>query len=945
MNNGWNRREALGAISAGATVAIGPGASAAVGRAGIGGGRLEVEWLRDPVGIDSLRPRFTWDIHAADGTRAVRQNAYRVILASSLASLARGVGDIWDSGRVVDGLGRARPAQPLRLASHTDYCWAVMLWDQRARSGGWSVPARFVTGIVDPADWQARWIAGGPDLPPPPPHARGFSRELAGDTQLPLFRRAFTAATVPERAIVSLVGLGQYELRVNGQGVTDSILNPGWSDYSKTVLYDSYDITRYVRIGENVLGVILGNGMYNVEHKPGRYTKFVDSFGPPKLLLQLSLHFRDGRVEHVASDGSWQTAPGPILFSSIYGGEDVDARLEPAGWDAPGTVEGLWSPVSEVAGPGGRLLASGIPPVVVANTLAPVRITQPKRGVYVYDFGENFAMRPVLVAKGEAGARVTLKPGETLDSQGLVTQSSFAAAPDRAVSFSYTLAGRGEERFVPRFTYIGSRYIELTGAVPSGHEGDRSLPIAISMQSQFVHSGIDQVGDFDSSDELLVRIHHLIRQALLSNTVSVLTDCPHREKLGWLEQTYLNAATVFCNEDAITLYEKMVRDIADAQQIDGMVPGIAPEYIAFVNSDGSDMIWRNSPEWGIAAVLSPWAAFRSYGDTQVLARAYPAMARYLAYLASRANDHILDFGMGDWYDIGPNPPGPSQLTSRALTGTLVYYQGLEACSQIAALLGRSAAESARYGAHAAEVARAFNARFLKGDGLYDTASQTAQAMPLALNVVPPGQRAAALARLVRAIRATGYGVTAGDVGFHYVVEALAKGWRNDVVFEMMSVTDRPSYGYQLAHGATALAEAWDADPRHSLDHFMLGHGDGWLYRSLAGIRVDFGTSVPDEIITLAPNPVGHIRSASATYHSVLGQIACSWTRKDSAIAIDATIPAGSVATVRVPTSRPEAVQEHSRPAARAPGVRSSRAVAGGLELVAGSGRYRFLAPL
>lgn len=944
MSNGWNRREAMGAIAAGAAVAVGPGSSAAAGRAGIGGERLRVEWLHDPVGIDSRRPRFTWEIEGPDGVRGIRQSACRVIVASSAARLARGEGDVWDSGRVVEGLARARPRQPLRLASHSDYHWAVMLWDESGRSGGWSAPARFVTGIINPADWRARWIAAGPDLPPGRPHARGWSKEIAGNTQLPLLRRAFTAATAPARAIVSVIGLGQYELRVNGQPVTDSILNPAWSDYAKTVLYDSYDVTRHVRTGQNMLGVMLGNGMYNVEHKPGRYTKFVDSFGRPKLLLQLSLYFRDGRIQHVVSDGSWQTAPGPILFSSIYGGEDVDARLEPPGWDLPGTAGGFWSAASEVAGPGGHLVASGIPPVIVAATLPTVAITQPKSGVYVYDFGENVAMRPVLIVKGQAGARVTLKPGETLDSEGLVTQSSFAAASGRAVSFSYTLAGRGEERFVPRFTYIGSRYVELTGAVPSGHAGDPSLPVAAAMQSQFVHSGVGQVGDFESSDTLLVRIHHLIRQALLSNTVSVLTDCPHREKLGWLEQTYLNAATVFYNDDAITLYEKMVRDIADAQQIDGMVPGIAPEYVAFINPDGSDTIWRNSPEWGIAAVLSPWAAFRAYGDSEVLARAYPAMERYLAYLASRANDHIVDFGMGDWYDIGPKPPGPSQLTSRALTGTLVYYQGLEACARIATLLGRPAAESARYGALAAEVARAFNARFFKGGGLYDTGSQTAQAMPLALDVVPAPQRAAALARLVRAIRATRYGVTAGDVGFHYVIEALEQGGRNDVVFDMMSVTDRPSYGYQLAQGATALAESWDADPHHSLDHFMLGHGDGWLYRSLAGIRVDFAAVVP-EIITLAPNPVGNIGSASATYHSVLGQIACSWTRKQSAIAMDVVIPAGSVATVRVPTFRPEAVHEHSRPAAQASGVRSSRRVAGGLELVVGSGRYRFLAPL
>jgi len=929
---GPDRRELLGSLAV-ATWAF-PGVAAAAPSAGpIAGGLLRTEWLVDPVGLDTLRPRFTWKI-AADDTRGVRQSGYRLVVGSSRAAVAQGRGDLWDSGRVSADRPAAQAPRPLRLRSHTPYHWAVMLWDGDGRPGRWSEPARFVTGMLDPAEWQAQWIAARADRPQPV-HVRGSSKVVEDDLRLPIFRCDFTAGFVPVQAFVSVVGLGQHELSVNGAAVTSSLLNPAWSDYAKTVLYDTYDVTRLIRPGANALGVMLGNGMYNVERAKGRYTKFVDSFGSPKLLLRLTLIGAGGEIQHVVSDAGWQTRPGPILFSSIYGGEDVDGRFDLPGWDRPGKAGEGWFPVLAVKGPGGQLRAQGVPPIVVAERLKPVAVTHPSAGVAVYDFGENFAGRPELVLRGPAGAKVSLLPGEALGPDGLPNQRSYNARPDAAVSFSYVLAGRGEERFVPRFSYQGFRYLQVTA--------DPGVEV-VSATGQFIHADMAQVGEFDSSNGLFVRIHGMINQSVRSNMMSVLTDCPHREKLGWLEQTYLNASTILCNRDAITLYEKMVVDIADAQQANGMVPGIAPEYVAFINPDGTDMIYRNSPEWGISAVLSPWAAYRTYGDPAVLERGYPAMQRYLAYLATQAKGGLLDFGMGDWYDVGPKDPGPSQLTSRAVTATLVWYEGLITAARIATVLGRAPAEAARYQQQASAVARAFLQRFAKGDGLFDTGSQTAQAMPLALGIVPAAERDAAMKRLVAAIRATGNGVTAGDVGFHYVVDALTAGGRDDVMFDMMSVTDRPSYGYQLAHGATALAESWDANPTKSLNHFMLGHGEGWLYQSLAGVRVDFAAGAPERVLTFAPRPVGDVRSAGARYRSVLGQVECRWERRGAAFALDATVPAGATATVRVPTMRPDAVREAGGRAVAARGVRSSRQVDGALELVVGSGRYRFLAP-
>ncbi|WP_443751324.1 family 78 glycoside hydrolase catalytic domain [Asticcacaulis solisilvae] len=872
----------MGAASAAGLLAALPAAGKA---ATATAGDLRVEWLTGPVGIDSLQPRFRWVLTAPQGARDVQPGPVRVIVASSEAFLKTRRGDIWDSGLVTGSALTVTPPAPLNLASHTPYYWAVATEEGAAQ---WSEPSQWVTGVID--GWRGRWIAAKPD-PVQTPHVRGQTMALAApeDTVLPIFRTDFMAEAVT-RAVVSIAGLGHFELTVNGQPVTDSLLDPGWTEYDRTVFYCTYDVTRWVRAGGNRLGVRLGNGMYNTERVPGRKTKFSQSYGAPKFSLHMTLFMADGSVRHVISDESWQATEGPILFSSIYGGEDVDARRERPGWDtvADSNTDG-WRAALEAPAPKGQLKAQPIPPVRQHRRFDPVKITEPKPGVFVYDLGENFAGRPDMVVRGPAGAKVRLRPCETLAEDGTVWQRSFNAGPEKGwVEWNYILAGQGDESFVPRFSYHGFRYLQV-------EPGEAEI---VSIAGQFCYADLTQAGRFDCSDPLFVRIHKLIERAVLSNSYSVLTDCPHREKLGWLEQSHLNALTVFYNRDAITLYEKMARDIADTQKADGMVPGIAPEYVQFLNPDGSDADARNSPEWGGAVVLAPWAAYRQYGDSRILRDAWPAMQRYAGYLASRARGHILDFGLGDWYDYAPDGKlGPSQLTSRALSGTATYFQVLDTLARVAHVLGQPGDD---YRLCAAEVRSAFNARFFNpGAGSYDRGSQTANAMPLALGMVPDGQGSRVLDALVRAVRASRNGVTAGDVGFHYVVRALTENGRDDVLSDMMSVTDRPSYGYMLARGATALTEAWNADPTKSLNHFMLGHAEGWLFGAVGGIRVDFADA-DGRVITVAPRPVGTLNHADVSHRTVFGDVRSRWRRKGGRIEMDVDIPPGALARIVVP---------------------------------------------
>lgn len=941
-----SRRATLALVGGAASVGLLPmHASAAAFETGLIAHSLRVEWLTDPVGIDTLRPRLRWLFKAAEGARNVAAAAIRVVVASSPDKLAARVGDVWDSGVRRGNRFSIAPSKALPLISHTPYWWAVEVVEPSG-ARRWSAPARFVTGILDPAEWRGSWIMARPEKVRGD-HVRGWSKELTdpSETAPPLLRRAFDLKQIPRRAVVSVCGLGHFELTVNGSPVTDSVLNPGWTAYDTTALYTTYEIESLLRPGANMLGVRLGGGMYDVEKVAGRKSKFVDSYGRPRLFLQLSLHYDRGVVEHVTSDEAWRVAEGPIVFASMFAGEDVDARRERAGWDLPGADDSGWRAALPAPNRKIRLKAQGVPPVVVHQRFETVSITEPKPGVFVYDLGQNFAGRPEMVVRGPAGSTVKLTPAEVLGEDGLAWQRSFNAGPDRWVLYNFTLAGRGDERFVPRFNYHGFRYLQVEGAVPVGRGKLDGKPEIVSLAGQFLYADLPQVGTFTCSNKLLERTHHLIERAVVSNAYSVLTDCPHREKLGWLEQAHLNALTVIYNRDASTMYEKMIGDIADTQQADGMIPGIAPEYTAFLEPDGSDQPARNSPEWGSAVVLAPWAAYRAYGDTKVLADGYLAMRRYVDYLAARAQGHIVDFGLGDWYDVGPGKLGASQLTSRALTGTATSYQALTTLALVAEVLGRPASEAADYRRRAERVREAFNTRFFNATtGSYDRGSQTANAMPLALGMVPKGQEGRVLDALVRAVRASQNGVTAGDVGFHYVVRALTENGRDDVVFDMMSVTDRPSYGYQLARGATALTEAWDADPTKSLNHFMLGHGEGWLFGALGGVQIDFA-AVHGRQILVAPRPVGDVRSVSVTQASVWGEVRSAWKREGAVLTLEVDIPAGAAATVIVPTSDPAAIREGAGKASAAPGVRSARPVNGGVELSLASGRYRFAAPL
>jgi alpha-L-rhamnosidase len=876
----------------------------------------------EPIGIEQRSLVFGWTLRAQPASaRGAHQSAYRILVASSMQKLDRQIGDVWDSGQVTAQAFWQLPYHGAELRSHTRYFWKAQAWSGSAAPGPWSPTAHFTTGILHPSDWTAKWIA---------------APKSGADLCLPVFRKQVLLSGKVAQALLSVSGLGQYEIRLNGSDVTKTVLNPAWTNYRKTVPYDTYDVTTLLHPGPNAVGVLLGNGMYNVEETPGRYTKFTGSFGALKFILQLQVRYSDGSSRRFVSDASWLTHPGPITFSSIYGGEDFDANILPANWDQPPFEPTAWDPAIEVAGPGGVLNSELSSSMVIGHTYKPVAFSHPQPGITVYDLGENMSGWPEISVHGPSGSRVTLLPGELLAKDGTVSQHSTNADPRHAVLYRYTLAGgAAPEHWHPRFTYHSFRYVQVTMQPAPGGE---NIPKILDLVGDFVHADTPIIGTFATSNDLFNRIHTLIDRAVLSNLASVMTDCPSREKLGWLEQTYLNAATLMLNYDVTGLYDKMSGDIIEAQLPSGLVPSIAPEYVAFLDAAGNSNAFRDSPEWGSAIILSPWALYQYTGDILPLQAGYAAMQRYVNYLDSRAVAGIIDYGLGDWYDIGPGAPGPSQLTSRKVTATGVYYEDLVSLAKIATLLGHPQ-DAASYKARADRERELFNkALFHPETGQYDRGSQTAYAIPLALGLVPPGQEQAVLEHLVADIHAHADHVTAGDIGFHYVVRALTDYHRPDVLAAMFSRTDSPSYGYQLAQGATTLTEAWDANPNSSQNHFMLGHGEEWFYRGLAGFALDMARGA-DDAIALRPSMLAGVEQASATHRTPMGEVRLAWNRIGEGAEVDVAIPAGARAQLLLPTAN--AWLEGTASATKAAGVINDTSTPEGLQLTLASGSYHF----
>lgn len=845
--------------------------------------RLRCESIENPLGVEQINPRLSWVLDSA--ARDQRQSAYRVLVSSTDRGLKRGEADLWDSG-VVQSRATAHIEYAGRPLAARDRChWKVQVWDAAGNPSPWSAPADWEMGLLQPHQWRAAWIGSGPTREIRPP-AGFFKRtnELAGlagpvtvDGRSTLLRKEFRLRGNIRRARAFVSGLGYYEMYCNGRRVGDHVLAPAKSNYDQWVLYDTYDLTPLLSPGANALGLMLGNGWFNPAMKwwePYR----MQWFGAKRGLVQLHVDYADGSTEVIVTDGTWKTAPGPVLASCIYDGEQYDATQELPGWQRAGFDDRHWRPANVVEPPGGRMVSHLMPPVRVTQHFKPVALTNPKPGVFVYDLGQNCAGWVRLNAIGPRGTRITLRYAEDVYPDGTIDPRS----NERALATDvYTMKGEGRESYEPHFTFHGFRYVEVTG-FPGVPRRDNVLGCV-------VHTSCANTGSFVTDHGLINRIHRATIWSQRSCMVGYPLDCPQRdERLGWMGDALVTADETLLNFDASSFLRQWLAGVRDNQNpADGDISIVSPRPYTPEEPD---------PTWSSAYPLMVWQVYLDQGDRRLLAQHFVAMSRYVNYLGTQATNHILPrYWIGDWGSIvaGWKEGDPPSVT------TAFYYLDALTVAKAARVLGRTD-DAVRFEKLAGEIRVAFRNRYFDArKNQFDQGTQFSNAFPLLLGLADEGERTGVLQNILDDLARRGGHFDVGVLGAKYLIEALSENGRPDAAFALATQTGYPSWAHMLENGQTTLSEFWDLKGSHN--HAMMGSIDAWFYRTLAGIRLDEARPGYEHIV-IRPFIPPTLGSLQASVDTIRGRVTVAWEKRGGELRLRVTIPANTDATVSVPAA-------------------------------------------
>lgn len=844
---------------------------------------LRCEYLVNPLGVDTPKPRFSWVLE--HGERAQGQSSYE-ILVSSKANADEG--DLWASEKVDSADSSQVVYAGKALRSGCTYYWRIRYWDKDGRQGPFSQVARFDTGLFSRDDWRSKWIGGKNQL-----------------------RKEFELAKKAVRARAYVCGLGYSELRLNGHKVGRNVLDPAWTTYDKRVLYDTYDVTGYLQPGRNAVAAMLGQGWFkgNV------------------LLVQVNIELEGGEKVEVVSDGSWKGMDGPIVANSIYNGETYDARLETPGWDRAGYDDGRWSAAEVVAGPKGVLSAQMMPAIQVVDTIVPLKTASPKPGIYVYDMGQNFSGWAQLRVQGQQGTAVKLRFAEMVYDGGMINQENLRGARAEDV---YILKGEGEEVWEPRFTYHGFRYVEL-----SGYPG---VPAINAVRGRVVHTAVEPAGSFACSKPVLNGLQRIIIWGQKTNLHGIPTDCCQRdERMGWMGDAQGTAEEAIYNFDMAAFFTNFLRDIRDVQDEKGTITDTVPH------------IWGSrpaDPAWGTAYPLIAWYCYQYYGDRRVLEEHYDGIKKYVEFLRTRAENDLVKFSYyGDWVAVDRTPGD--------IVSSFYYYYDVKVLAEMAKVLGKEA-DAKAYEDLAAAIKTAFHREYFDPEIQgYANGTQTANTLPLFLDLVPEKMRGAVWGSLFdNIVYKNNSHLSTGIIGTKYIMELLTNNGASDLAYDIVTQTTYPSWGYMIENGATTLWELWQlrqGPSMNSHNHPMFGSVGSWLYKALAGINLAPG-SVGFEKIRIVPQMVRDLHYAAGSTRTVRGEVSSSWSRDERSVRLEVVIPVGSEAEVVIPRFNLENVMikegdqvvwDGQGYKAGVQGIRGVEKAQTGFMVKIGSGRYAF----
>lgn len=671
------------------------------------------------------------------------------------------------------------------------------------------------------------------------------------------FRRSFDVSEKPEAAVLAVCVLGLGECTINGQPVTDGVLTTPYTCYDKRVIYQTYDVTGMIKEGENVIGVHAGNGFHNNNMKT--WNDFMAPWRDrPKMIAALKLTYASGKEEMIRTDTEWKTFPGPCLYNHMRQGERFDAGKVQIGFDREAFSDAEWEDAIYTQGPGGILSCEKTVPIKVSQVLKPVALKD-----NIYDFGVNISGWAKIKVSGEAGRKITLTYGEGIKEDGSFTEASSAFArienmPLQA-SCEFICSGREKEEYRPTFCYFGFRYVKVENA-----------PADFEIEAQFVHSDLEVIGSFESSDEMLNKIHELCVRSTLSNFVGIPTDCPHREQNGWTGDALFSCDQTLMNFEMVTAYSKWFRDFKDVQRPNGQLPGIIP-------SAGWGYNWGAGPAWDSSLIIIPYTMYRHTGEVAVIRELWPVMNLYMSYMESRAVDEIADFGLGDWCasveDVCPT----------AVTDTAYYYVDCVTMGKMADLIGE---DSDKWNQQASRVKAAWRREFWEKERY--TGYQTFYACAIYQGLLEKDEIAGAAAKLAELLRKSNYRLEGGTLAIKYMFAALSENGYADILYKMVTNPEYPSYAYWINKGMTTLCESWNMDS--SLNHHMYSEVDNWFYRYVGGIRFT------DEGLVIAPVYLENVEEIKVRHRGI--EVLRTGRKVTVKLDVPAIIPAVSNSTVQ-----------------------------------------------
>jgi len=862
--------------------------------------RLTCEYINNPQVVDVKNPRLSWINISESNERGQFQTAWEIRVAASREKLLAGQADLWNSGKVVSGESVNVPYRGKDLPSRQDCWWQVRVWDRKGKVSGWSEPAFWSMGILNPEEWKAKWI-GAPwqdeAALPKPVSPRSGSGNVRQSSEMPppapLLRKSFTVKKVIESARAYVTGLGYFELYANGRKVSDDLLVPNLTLYGKRknlgpigamirdnfreyrVMYLSYDIKEYLKEGENVIGAMLGNGFYN----PSSY--WCEGYGSPRFLIQLYLTYSDGSEEVIISDQSWKAAKGPVTMDLIYDGEHYDARLEQPGWSGPGFDDSAWENAIIRKAPEGILKAHMSLPDRVMESLVPLKTDKLGDGHYKVDFGQEISgWLHLLNVIGEPGRRIEIK---------YICESPVGKN-------SYIMRGGSPESYSARFTWFVFREVEIMNW-PGELKPEQ-------LRAEAVYTDIETTGKFECSNPLFNAINKIWWRSQTDNMHGgVASDCPHRERAPYTGDGQVSCVTVMHNFDARAFYTKWIQDIYGAQNPEtGYVPNGAPWQPGCGGGVG----------WGAAINIMPWEFYLHYGDINMLRNNYEGMKGYIKYMLTWTNDEGIMFSqapvrekpnqwinLGDWVAPGELPPDE-----------MVHTFFLWRCSDITARTAKALGETEDYKYFndlSDKVRKAFQQKYYdKAKGTYGPYGANIFALKMG---VPSDQKSRVLAALESDIHAAGDHLDTGIFGTQFFFEVLSDNGLQELAYKVMDQKTQPGYGWWIGQGATTTWEQWDGS--NSRNHPMFGGGITWFYRKLAGMNAD--QEIPGyRHIIFKPQPVEAVTNVSYSNLTPYGTASVNWKKESAKFLMEINVPVGCTATVFIPTKKSNDITESNR---------------------------------